>query len=52
MTVEQVDASYVLDWLRQADAPVNIIRLQERVVEKLGGYVGPEQRRGDVRAVH
>jgi len=36
----QVDASYVLDWLRQTDAPENIIRMQRRIVVELGGYLG------------
>lgn len=36
----QGDASYVLDWLRQTEAPSNIIRLQEYAVEQLGGYLG------------
>ena len=44
MSVEQADASYVLDWLRQTEAPSNIIALQERVVAALGGYVGPDER--------
>jgi len=38
------DASYVLDWLRQTDAPENILRLQERTVEMLGGYLGHGER--------
>lgn len=40
----QVDGSFVLDWLRQAGAPENLVGLQERVVEGLGGYVGPAER--------
>jgi hypothetical protein len=44
--LERRDASYVLDWLRAINAPANIIGLQERVVEALGGYVGfPERTR-------
>jgi hypothetical protein len=42
--VARVDASYVLDWLRQTNAPANIIGLQERIVESLGGYVGFPER--------
>lgn len=38
--IAQGHASYVLDWLRQTEAPDNIIRLQEAVVEQLGGYLG------------
>jgi hypothetical protein len=37
--IAQGHASYVLDWLRQTEAPSNIIRLQEAVVEQLGGYL-------------
>lgn len=37
---ERRDASYVLDWLRQTNAPSNIVALQERVTESLGGFVG------------
>jgi hypothetical protein len=42
--VLQVDGSYVLDWLRETNAPTNIIDLQERIVEGLGGYVGFTER--------
>jgi hypothetical protein len=43
---DRCDASYVLDWLRQTDAPENIVALQERVVAALGGFVGfPERMR-------
>jgi hypothetical protein len=44
MTQAQGDASYVLDWLKQTHANETIIKLQERVVEAVGGYVGPLQR--------
>ena len=42
--VARRDASYVLDWLRQTNAPKNISGLQECVVEALSGYVGPNER--------
>ena len=54
--VARRDASYVLDWLRQTNAPKNISGLQECVVEALSGYVGPNERiRGascGLRAIH
>lgn len=42
--IAQVDASFVLDWLRQVDAPDAIISLQERLIAELGGYVGRTRR--------
>lgn len=42
--VAQIDASYVLDWLRQTDAPPDILALQERVCEALGGFVSFPER--------
>lgn len=44
--IARFHASYVLDWLRRADAPENIIGLQECVVIALGGYASPDERRG------
>ena len=34
--VSYADAKYVLDWLRQTNAPPNIIALQERATAYLG----------------
>jgi predicted phage gp36 major capsid-like protein len=39
-----VDASYVLDWLKQTGAPENIVALQEKVVEAAGGYISGADR--------
>lgn len=42
----RLSASYVLDWLRQTNAPGNVIALQTSVVEALGGYASFEERVG------
>src|SRR4029077_17260016 len=47
--IAQIDASYVLDWLRQTDAPQNIIALQERICEALGGFVSFPERARQIR---
>lgn len=41
---KRIDASYVLDWLKQTDAPENIVALQEKVVEAAGGYISGADR--------
>jgi len=46
--IARIDASYVLDWLRQTDAPESIIVLQERVAEALGGFVGFQERASQI----